>query len=155
MACAPGERCVNGGCALGCAAGQTNCFGQCVSITTDNAHCGGCGIACGSAEVCSMGQCGPACAVPLLTCNQGASCVDPRFDPDHCGGCGQSCPAVAHASRLCVDQTCNRSSCDLGFADCNQSLIDGCEATLATDSLNCGRCGNVCPAEECSNGIYP
>jgi hypothetical protein len=34
--------------------------------------------------------------------------------------------------------------CVPGFADCNGSLADGCEANLQIDPNNCGTCANVC-----------
>jgi hypothetical protein len=32
------------------------------------------------------------------------------------------------------------------FGDCNGLTVDGCEATLGSDTANCGSCGHVCPA---------
>ncbi|CAF0953865.1 unnamed protein product [Adineta steineri] len=34
--------------------------------------------------------------------------------------------------------------CNTGFADCNNSPLDGCEVDTAIDLNNCGSCGNVC-----------
>jgi hypothetical protein len=99
-----------------------------------------------------MGSCGPRCALPLIVCDGGSTCADPRFDPDNCGGCGVKCPTVSHGTRLCLPFGCNRA-CDPGFADCNGMMIDGCEAQLATDTLNCGSCGHPCAG--CANGMCP
>jgi hypothetical protein len=47
--------------------------------------------------------------------------------------------------------------CPSGFADCNDNMMDGCEANLATDAMNCGACGvrgiEVCNARDdnCNN----
>ncbi len=34
----------------------------------------------------------------------------------------------------------------MGFADCNNSLMDGCEVNVRTDVRHCGGCGMQCPA---------
>ena len=62
------------------------------------------------------------------------------------GGCG--------ANATCTDTLegwiCG---CQAGFADCNTSLADGCEAELATDRANCGGCGNACGDDELCDGV--
>src|SRR5262245_26873622 len=45
-ACAAGEVCSNGTCALSCQASLTNCSDLCVNTATDLANCGACGKAC-------------------------------------------------------------------------------------------------------------
>jgi len=47
--------------------------------------------------------------------------------------------------------------CEAWFGNCNGGLVDGCEISLATDVLNCGNCGTVCPtrahaAPSCATG---
>jgi hypothetical protein len=127
------------------------CSGQCISPATDSLNCGSCGHSCPAGQVCSNGNCATACDTPLLSCNEGASCVNPVVDPLNCGSCGHVCPAVPHAQPLCAIG-CSRSSCDPGFADCNGGLLDGCEANLSNDPLNCGGCGVVC-ATTCAQGV--
>ncbi len=53
----------------------------------------------------------------------------------------------------CTNGACGIASCNMGFANCNMNLADGCEAALASDAMNCGMCGNVCPMNlpSCSN----
>lgn len=152
-ACQPGERCIANTCTLTCAPNQTKCGNQCVQTMTDPLHCGGCGMPCAPGAVCSQGTCMLSCQAPLSTCN--GQCADTRFDPDHCGDCATVCPPVPHASRLCMDMFCYRTSCDTGFADCNGMLNDGCEAELAIDTMNCGVCGRQCLGGPCVGGICP
>ena len=45
-ACAPGEVCSEGSCAIACPAGQTVCGDACVDLDADRAHCGACDSAC-------------------------------------------------------------------------------------------------------------
>ena|SRR5579871_6391110 len=44
----------------------------------------------------------------------------------------------------CQNGACVETGCNMGFADCNHNINDGCEVNIATDSNNCGACGNVC-----------
>jgi hypothetical protein len=57
------------------------------------------------------------------------------------GGCVDPCGGGACAP-VCKD----------GFADCNLDAVDGCEAKLVDDSMNCGACGVVCPAGSACKG---
>ena len=75
----------------------------------------------------------------------GGSCIDVAGDPDNCGGCGKVCSAYPHTNRTCSGGACG-SACLKDFEDCNKNTADGCEASLASDKNNCGRCGNVCDA---------
>jgi hypothetical protein len=156
MACNPGERCVADQCQLVCGTGQTLCAGECVRTMSDVRHCGGCGRPCETGQVCASGTCAPSsCSQPLSLCNGGTLCVDVRVDPDHCGGCGQACPVVPHATRVCENFNCSRTACDPGFVDCNQSIVDGCEAQLMNDPMNCGVCGRQCLGGPCVSGQCP
>jgi hypothetical protein len=43
--------------------------------------------------------------------------------------------------------------CSIGTADCDNDASNGCEVNTNTDSKNCGKCGNECPAgTHCENG---
>ena len=57
MVCGGGEICSAGACEVTCGPGLTNCSGSCVSLASDDAHCGACGAACGGGEACSGGTC--------------------------------------------------------------------------------------------------
>lgn len=44
-------------------------------------------------------------------------------------------------------------ACNATFGDCNAMAGDGCEVSLNSDLKNCGKCGNVCPAnQQCQAG---
>jgi hypothetical protein len=39
---------------------------------------------------------------------------------------------------------CRIGACNAGYADCNMTATDGCEANLNADASNCGACGRAC-----------
>lgn len=46
-----------------------------------------------------------------------------------------------------------KSTCSKDFGDCNAMAGDGCEATLLSDTKNCGKCGMACAANaKCTAG---
>jgi hypothetical protein len=71
-----------------------------------------------------------------------------------CNATGQwdnlvACPTAPNATTSCTDGVCGWS-CQTGYDDCNLQASDGCENTLATDSLHCGTCDRTCYGAECS-----
>lgn len=60
------------------------------------------------------------------------------------GECSVSCPQRPNATVDCVNGTCVITSCDVGWDDCNDVLLDGCEVFVAGDTSNCGVCAKVC-----------
>lgn len=68
-------------------------------------------------------------------------------DEKNCGECGHDCTELAHVSGPidCEDGKCvlTSSSCESGWADCNEDSEDGCE-TNTKEAINCGGCGNDC-----------
>jgi hypothetical protein len=56
-----------------------------------------------------------------------------------------TCPSRPNASEVCVAGACN-FVCGAGFADCDLSASNGCEAALASTVAHCGACGNRCVA---------
>ena len=154
-ACSAGSVCSAGKCGPTCSPGSMLCGdGKCHDLSSDNANCGACSqptmsTACGAGSACVKGVCSPGCASPLMLC--GSQCVDARNDPSNCGRCGNVCGSGS-ATAYCAAMTCGLV-CNPGFADCNGTNSDGCEANLAADASNCGRCGNVCPGGgACSGG---
>lgn len=142
VACAAGEVCDLGGCALNCAGGSTKCGNACVDVQNDPAHCGNCDTTCAAGEVCDNGTCALVCSGGSTQC--GASCVNTQNDPNHCGACNNLCA---------FGEVCNQGTCGLvctgGTVKCGSSC-----ANVATDAANCGSCFNTCgPAQVCSNGV--
>ncbi|MBX3251148.1 MAG: hypothetical protein KF901_28485 [Myxococcales bacterium] len=124
-----------------CRTDETNCFGACVSLRNDPAHCGACGTTCGTGEVCSAGECGTSCGAGTTECS--GRCRDLQTDREHCGGCGEACGA----GEVCSAGACT-TSCGGGTTDC-----DGVCRDLQTDRNHCGGCGEACGAGEvCSAG---
>ncbi|MDP3218548.1 MAG: DUF1565 domain-containing protein, partial [Deltaproteobacteria bacterium] len=149
--------CVAGRCTISaCGEGYGDCDGNAgngceTDLNQTSAHCGACGRACGSRPNsfpgCIGGECQTSCVTGFLDCDgdDATGCeTNVRTSLESCGACGRTC-ATANAAPACVAARCTISRCDAGFADCNASVTDGCEARLATDGANCGACGNRCP----------
>ncbi len=176
--CGSGTACVDGGCTqpvvtppVTCAAGLTNCSRDagpdaglvCVNIATDAFNCGGCGTLCPAGEACAGSQCLPECLASELAC--GGFCTNPQTDSLNCGGCasdaGQVCPAGQECNGGHCAATCGfpLSQCagllpavDGGYVDGGNPDAGYC-ADLRGDRLNCGACGNACPAGDfCDQG---
>lgn len=80
------------------------------------------------------------------------TCVDTASSLLHCGGCGVVCDQRPEtAERRCLAGACVVEACEGGFADCDESFENGCEAELATAKEHCGGCGIAC-ATQCSGG---
>lgn len=85
------------------------------------------------------------CSSVSLLCGSGYNtvCTDRATDPRNCGACGHNCGSPPNVSVTCVNGNC-QYVCYPGYADCDTSRTNGCEAYLATDVNNCGGCGIVC-----------
>lgn len=154
--------CTNGMCGLTCTMGFADCNNNAadgceVDLRTSTANCGTCGFVCSGANAvstaCTNGQCTPTCADGFGNCvkpaapmaDDGCETVTAN-DVFNCGACGRTCSGTNTASRACVGSACV-STCDLGFANCNQPTAgndDGCEVMAQTSGTNCGGCGNDC-----------
>ncbi len=149
----------------GCAVDEKSCLGTCVPLDDPATGCGAVACwacptpahavaACSATYECTVG----ACQSPWKNCNAEASdgCEsNTSIDVDNCGGCGNTC-AFPHAGATCQSGSCAMGSCEIGFSDCDGDALNGCEANLKLDPLNCAACGNVCPGgtlATCSNGI--
>ena len=95
----------------------------------------------------------PECDDESKLCN--GVCVLKTNPADQCGSGGTCvrCPEVAvpNASRACINNAC-AWACNGLRGDCNHEVSDGCETSLAGDSLNCGGCGVVCHGD-CVDGV--
>ena len=152
--------CVAGQCAPSCVNGQqdgietgVDCGGSCPDCPLG----GGCAATsdCVATTVCSAGQC--VCAAGQSNCNVNPAdgCeATTATDVNNCGGCNNQCPVVQNGTAACQAAQCTIGSCNAGYSDCDANLVTGCEVNVASDSNNCGFCGNVCPlATNCIGGI--
>ena len=146
--CDPGEVCCNGacrspaecaGCEGGCSPTETCCNGVCVDLATDEDNCGACDDPCSSGQFC----CGSTCVAGNDRNNCGDACSTCGGDQLCCGG-------------SCTDRTTTQcSSCTSGCAggECCVDESMGMCIDTNTDPMNCGGCGDVCPAGQgCRNG---
>ncbi|MFZ5444008.1 MAG: MopE-related protein [Myxococcota bacterium] len=67
-------------------------------------------------------------------------------DPTNCGLCGRVCNVNNGnvATYACVAASCGIGTCNLGFADCDQTYSNGCEKNVSNDVANCGACNSPC-----------
>ncbi len=100
----------------------------------------------------------------MLVCNPGwGNCDTNPTDCEtnlalitSCGACSVACDP-AHGSVKCdaASLTCvinvEAGGCSTGYADCNKTGTDGCEANLASDANNCGACGRSCGGGKCTS----
>lgn len=141
-----GAACTAGACTYtGCAAG----YGDCAASAPDRDGCetdlaaGGkklCGATCVATSACCTAD---ECTTPPSP----AACYDATCASNSCGYplktgakvCGGTCCLGVHGT---CGSTCSLS-CDSGYANCNGSVSDGCEASLNSAS-NCHGCGQAC-----------
>jgi hypothetical protein len=157
--CIGGQVCSGGVCA--CPSGQTLCGTQCRNLQTDDDHCGACDRACSLYNVdtrtCAGGVCTSTCTTGWGNC--GARPQAPAPDDGcetnlntsvrNCGSCGRSCNSTRVLGLSCNGGRCD-SSCQLGYANCNQpdaGSDDGCELDVRTRNSQCGSCANSCTAQ--------
>ena len=140
-----------GACGNACADGAACCAGACLSVTNDVANCGRCGNACTAANgspACTGGVCAVGtCDAGFGDCDRAAGngCeADLASDSMHCGACGRACTSGPNATSRCMMGRCV-NECAAGFGDCDGNAANGCEASTADDTRNCGACGNACP----------
>ena len=132
-----------------CPYGQTRCGTSCVDLQTMTSNCGVCGNVCpirsGAPAICESGTCIFRCSSGQDNCDgivtNGCE-VTLSTDLNNCGTCGYGCPTQPNTTPTCTSGTCG-TVCAPGWANCNGSMTDGCEADL-NSSMSCGACGNVC-----------
>ncbi|MBL8684203.1 MAG: hypothetical protein JNK05_33825 [Myxococcales bacterium] len=138
-----------GSCVATCPAGTQRCGGSCVNVQSDVNNCGVCGRACAFANAgatCNVGMC------QITTCNPGFSncngfsadgCeTNTNTSTNNCGACGRACGGGANATAQCSAGAC-ALACNPGFANCDMSNANGCEANL-NSLAHCGACGAAC-----------
>jgi len=119
--------------------------------------------------------CGPEAGFTDVTgdCDDGDATVSPD-GTEICDGLDNDCNSTvddtattslcaggANTTGICQPPPAAPDTCECTdtalYADCDEAPFNGCEAVLATDSDNCGSCGNACPVgERCeSSGCVP
>jgi hypothetical protein len=150
-------RCVAGRCDFtgACLPGRANCSGVaddgCEAMVNTATRCGSCTTMCSAAAPTCMAMAG---APGGFGCSSGCSvmgqarcagtCVDIMTDARNCGACGTVCPAIGGAA-ACVAGRCS-ITCPAGTGDCDGNTANGCETSTRSNLMNCGMCGNACPA---------
>ncbi|MDP3273563.1 MAG: hypothetical protein Q8Q09_00105 [Deltaproteobacteria bacterium] len=147
---------------LVCASGTANCnmseHDGCEVILGTTGNCGGCGDACiagpHASPRCASGTCQITCDMGFGDCDgdpRNGCEIDLNRAPEHCGRCANRCGGGANANPVCAGGLCGLS-CNAGFADCDISLANGCEADLNNNASHCRTCGNVCAAPANATG---
>lgn len=139
-----------------CGGGTIQCGDRCFDPSVDPKNCGGCGKLCAQGEVCSAGTCGLYCQAGYSLCtgsggDGGAAvpyCANLQTDPINCGSCGTVCGS-AHGIPSCTAGACT-ITCLGSWSDCDKMAGNGCEADLAADGKNCGKCGRDCAGGACN-----
>jgi hypothetical protein len=130
-------------CGTGCNDG-VDCNGQVQHVVTVQCNAG----------ACDYDQCAPGYA----DCDGDRTngCETDIWQVDDCGndcGPGADCTTqVDNASGItCASGSCDYSSCDSGYANCDGDRSDGCE----TDIWQVDDCGNGCgPGADCTTQVY-
>jgi hypothetical protein len=164
--------CVAGRCETTCRTGFADCDtdprnGCEVGLGTIT-NCRACADVCpagaapGTAPACTANVCGTTCATGFGDCNGNAAdgCERPTAtDALNCGACGAVCRAHPGSPAVCAAGAC-APVCNAGYGNCDGNLVNGCEASLATN-LHCGGCnrpcaaGTTCRAGACAAGATP
>lgn len=153
-ACASGKLCdtTDGSCKTkiaGCTEGGAVCINgvrhTCGPdlVSTTSSPCPATAPQCTGAGVCVGCTSASDCPAPSNPC-QNAAC--------NSGTCGtQAKPTGSGCGSNKVCSSSGSCGCTSGYQDCDGNGTS-CEAYVASDSLNCGTCGNSCQGGTCSNG---
>jgi hypothetical protein len=155
-----GGQCMSGKCDPGWGDCNNDAKDGCESnLHSDPTNCTACGAKCtipNAYAACADGCYTAACQWGFDDCNMNPmdGCeTSVLSDKNNCGGCGKPCANLANAMSTCANGSCMLTSCNQGFADCDNNPQTGCEVNIFTSANNCGKCGNVCPQGlVCTNG---
>ncbi len=153
-------QCAAGRCSIECDEGFDDCNAELADGCEANLnrsvdHCQECSQACeasgagmtafcdGAADGCGETECDDA----VGDCDGDGECTDDLTSIDDCGRCGNTCH-VPNGTPGCTGGACTVAACDSGkagiWADCDESVINGCERNLYLDARACGACDNDC-----------
>lgn len=145
--------CSTGNCVQTCNSGFANCDNAlsngCETNIRTNTNCGACGTTCTYANAttsCTSGTCQlTTCTSGFGDCNGNAAdgCEQRLNTTTHCNGCGTACTR-ANATPTCSSGSCQVSSCNSGFGNCDGNAANGCETNLQTSAQHCNGCGQGC-----------
>jgi len=151
VACAAGEICEDGACAVSCGNALSTCLGDvgdggtfsyCANLAGDVNNCGACGTVCGQGTTCQDGHCATTCQPGETLCtgsDGGAYCANTASDSADCGACGTACSQ----GTVCSLGQC-ATTCQPGETLCTGSDGGAYCANTASDNANCGACGTAC-----------
>jgi hypothetical protein len=145
-----------------CNDGEKACDSQCVPLNDPEYGCASTACApctlpnatavCTATGTCAIGS----CVGTHQDCNmlpQDGCEIDVNHDPLHCGDCKANPCQTANGTPGCTAGHCSTGACKTGFDDCNGNPLDGCEADLNNDAMNCGMCKIACTAPQtCQKG---
>lgn len=138
-------------CNVGFASCDDSLSNGCETDIRTLADCGACGVGCSfpnAASSCADGSC------RLTSCNPGFGNCNGATDDgceqrlntlSDCADCGRAC-ALANASVSCGSGSCQVSSCNGGYGNCDGTASNGCETNLNNSAQHCGACGRACPS---------
>ena len=149
-----------------CEIGQGDCDGDgtCSDSLSSPENCGGCGLTCNvengvpacDDDTCSIDHCTVTEEMAWADCDASyvTGCETDTFsNPTHCGGClpdeggtGTNCSLKEGSDHVtvagCGAGKCVVAGCETGWADCDGSFENGCEANTNVDENNCGACAS-------------
>ncbi len=123
------------------------------NVGADPTACGSCNNDCTANPgdwVCNSGVCETSnCPSGFRDCD-----LDPAngcetnigTSPAHCGFCNNSC-SVPMGAATCNSGTCEITSCNSGFDDCDLIVNNGCETNVTSNADNCGACNRACSSQ--------
>jgi hypothetical protein len=147
------------GTSAGAGSGRTGRAGRSDRGATGAAGAGEAGNA-GQGHAEGTGQ-DPSCPPGETYCAYVEECRDLQTSPLDCGACGTRCPSLVCQEGRCLSEDeadqlgALELQCTEGFTLCPNVEDPSHPACfdLLTDALNCGACGNVCPVNNCSEGV--
>jgi hypothetical protein len=153
--------CTARACGLLCDEGWGDCNGMafdgCETPLDTLLDCGACGASCSRPNAtadCAGGTCSViGCNAGFGDCNamDGDGCEQPLDTLASCGACATPC-SRPRATATCSGGSCRIAACDTSFANCDAVDVNGCEANLDGDEVNCGACGRRCDMDMCVAG---